>query len=145
MVLFISCEKNYTYEKVQGIDDYSWDQGNKLAFTVEIEDTSATYNMYLIVRHTADYQFTNLYVNLHTFYPSGKKGSLLKSIELGDNTKLSWLGECMNDICDRQEEIVEGIKFQEKGEYKFLVEQIMRTNPLDDVMGVGLKIVKQPE
>ena len=142
VICLTACERNQVFEKNTGIKGHEWSHTDKIPFTVEIQDTAATYDLYVNVRHSTSYNFTNLYLNIHTFYPSGKKGTLTKRVELGSNDELKWLGECLNDICYRQAEIIKGMKFPERGEYKFLVEQIMRTDPLPDIMSVGLRVEK---
>lgn len=142
VLLLGACEPNRTFEQNSSISEAQWQQSEPVELSLEISDTVSTYNLYLSVRHTTDYPFSNLWLNLTTTYPSGNSGTLRKQIYLGNNEAMTWNGECIRDICLAQIPIVEGHHFSELGEYQFTIEHIMRTNPLPEILDVGLRIEK---
>ena len=139
------CDQNYVFEKNVALKERQWEHNEPIQFTVEIDDTTAVYDLALNVRHTDAYPYTNLWVEITTEYPSGQTGTREEQVILGNNTRQVWLGDCMGDICDRQGKIVEGVRFSEEGEYKFTVQHIMRTDPLDHVMAVGMRLEKHAQ
>lgn len=141
--LMIGCDKNRVYEKNVGVKEYKWDNSVTFHFDVEIDDTISLYNLFLNIRHTNNYPFTNLWVNLKTTFPSGRSGDTKQQLVLGDNKRGKWNGDCMNDICDAQLVIWEMSSFPEYGEYRFEVSHLMRTNPLPSIMDVGLRLEKE--
>ena len=55
-----------------------------------------------------------------------------------------WLGKGMDDIFEHRILIQERTRFRRSGEYRFTFEQIMREDPLQNVMNIGLRIEKTP-
>ena len=53
------------------------------------------------------------------------------------------LSDCAGDYCDLESLIEENFKFEEKGQYKFTIEHIMATDPIPNVMAIGLIIDKK--
>lgn len=143
--LLLACEPNKTFERNISIPEAKWAHSNPLDISVTIPDTAVNYDLYLTIRHTTDYPFENLWLNITTTYPSGNSGTLRKQIYLGDNEEGHWNGECIRDICLAQIPIVEGHHFSETGEYHFEIEHIMRTDPLPEILDVGLRIEKEAD
>ena len=141
--LLAACEPNRTFERNISIPSGEWQRANPVELSISISDTTAAYSMYLTVRHTTSYPFSNLWLNIKTTYPSGNSGTLREQVYLGDNQEMRWKGDCIRDICLVQIPVVEGHRFSEEGEYHFTIEHIMRTNPLPDILDIGLRIEKQ--
>ena len=67
--------------------------------------------------------------------------------QLGTDAE-GWLGTGMDDIYEHRIKLVDefvenGVSFRKPGEYIFTIEQIMREDPLQHVLNVGLRIEKQ--
>lgn len=58
--LFVSCDSNTIIDENVSIPKKAWDHTNKPTFKVHITDISKKYNMWLNVRHTANYPYANL-------------------------------------------------------------------------------------
>jgi len=142
-VLCSSCLKNKVYEENYPIEGMQWMRNDTLAFEVEIDDTVSTYNLLINVRHRTDYAFSNLWIDLTTIFPSDTSGHIQVQLKLGDNKEGRWRGDCMTDICDAQISIIEGLRLHETGLYRFLLHHSMRSNPLDGIMSIGLRLEKQ--
>ncbi len=142
-VLCTSCLKNKVYEKNYSIENMQWLRNDTLSFEVEVTDTISSYNLLINVRHRTDYAFSNLWIDLTTIFPSDTSGNLQVQLKLGDNEEGRWRGDCMTDICDAQISIIEGLRLHEKGKYRFLLHHNMRSNPLDGIMSIGLRLEKQ--
>lgn len=143
IILFTSCEPNRTFEKNISIIGHEWDYYQKPRFEIDIRDTSKPFDIYLNIRHTEKYPFSNLWIELHTLFPSGKTNTTKHQVELGDNSEMKWNSECLKDICNAQIQIITGHRFSESGTYRFTISHIMRTNPLPEIMDIGLKIEKE--
>lgn len=73
IIALTACDKNRIYDKFTEIPQAQWEYSQKMPFEVEIADTLARYNVYVNVRHNDDYPYSNLWVMLYTYLPSGKK------------------------------------------------------------------------
>jgi gliding motility-associated lipoprotein GldH len=141
LLLLFSCDQNRVFEKNVEIPGNIWSYDFKVPFEVEITDTSASYNVYVNIRHTEIYPFNNLWVIVHTELPSGEKKEKRVELVLSDN-RGEFFGEGMGDIWDYQALIQENAIFPQRGKYKFELEQNMRKNALPFIMSMGMRIEK---
>ena len=64
------------------------------------------------------------------------------NLQLANNEK-GWLASGMDDIFEHRIRITQvPFRFQKAGEYQFRLQQIMREDPLQHVLNVGLRIEK---
>ena len=150
----LSCTQIDLYEKVVPVPAHQWRSPFKPQFTFQIKDTTVPYQLYLLLRHNNKYRYNNIWVNL---WAKGPDDTLQKlALELPLASKEGWLGTGMDDIFEHRIRVGEeagrfsffqpggdGFHFTKPGEYTFMVEQIMREDPLPDVMNVGLRLEKK--
>jgi gliding motility-associated lipoprotein GldH len=137
--LFIACQQNLSYEKYISIDRESWNSAQKLFFPVEIKDTSVLYNIYINVRNTNDYPFSNLWLNIGTKFPDNQSFEKRINLTLADSSG-KWLGQPQGDLNDEKILIQQNAFFQKPGTYTFSLEQIMRQDPLPGILAIGLRV-----
>ena len=66
-------------------------------------------------------------------------------LPLATNEK-GWLATGMDDIYEHRIPLtspLDNLIFKKQGNYKFIVEQIMREDPLENVLSVGLRVEKK--
>lgn len=140
-----SCNTIDIYEKTVVVPGHKWSFDYKPEFSFTIKDTAVPYNVFFVIRHTEKYNFNNLFVNLITKQP-GVDSAAKQQLELtlATNEK-GWLGTGMNDIYEQRIGLSppKGTYFPKPGTYRFSLEQIMREQPLEYVMNVGLRIEKK--
>ncbi|MCC7401012.1 MAG: gliding motility lipoprotein GldH [Chitinophagaceae bacterium] len=136
-----SCTTIDLYEKDVAIPGHEWKSSYKPVFDFIIKDTTVPYQFFLVLRHTEKYNYTNIYVNLYIKAPgSDSITKIQRSLMLADNN--GWMGSGMDDIYEHR--IPLGAPQPLKaGSYQFTVEQIMREDPLEHVLNVGLRIEKK--
>ena len=139
--LLSSCDRNRVFEKNIDIPDYAWDVKSKPSFEVDIDDTVSLHNLYVNIRQASHYQYANLYMFITIKFPNGKLAKDTLECVLSDETG-HWKGEGMGDIWDNQILWKPNIKFPITGKYTFEFEQAMRTEQLNFVMDVGLRVEK---
>lgn len=140
-----SCNTIDLYEKTASVPGHKWTSAYKPEFTFTIKDTTVPYNVFFVIRHTEKYNYNNLFINLWAKQPGAD--SLVKQqleIVLATNDK-GWLGTAMDDIYEQRIRLSpsEGSYFPKSGSYTFSLEQIMREQPLEHIMNVGLRIEKK--
>ncbi|HVF81590.1 MAG TPA: gliding motility lipoprotein GldH [Flavisolibacter sp.] len=141
-----SCTTIDLYEKVEAIPKHQWQSTYKPQFTFTIKDTTAPYQLYLIVRHANKYRYNNIWVNLYAKNPVDSVQKF--SLELPLAGKEGWLGSGMDDLFEHRIAFTldpQRFRFSSPGSYTFSLEQIMRDDPLTDVMNVGLRIEKKTQ
>ena len=123
-----------------GIDNHNWSYANRVKYDVKIDDETIPYNLYINLRVTADYKYSNIFVLVHRSGPK-LKGLTRYEVKLA-NPDGEWLGEGSGNLYSYQVPLWQNFKFPAKGTYHFEIEQNMRDNPLHEVSDVGLRVEK---
>ena len=137
-----SCTTIDLYEKSVTVPKHAWENSFRPSFDFTIKDTTVPYQLFLVLRHNEKYNYNNIYVNVYVKGP-GKDSvqKIQQDLVLATNEK-GWLASGMDDIYDHR--IPLGPEQSLKaGNYQFTIEQIMRENPLKNVLNVGIHIEKK--
>ena len=134
-----SCDPDRVYEKNIKIPDGIWDKDHKVSFEVFIDDTTSAHNLYVNVRNTSLYPFSNLYLFIETKAPSGHTIRDTFEVILADN-RGKWLGSGLGDIWDLQQMYKKNVRFAQRGNYSFQYQQAMRMDKLPFILDTGLRI-----
>jgi len=142
LLVFISCRHIDLYERSVSIRGHAWQNSDQPRFTFQIRDTLSRYQVYLVLRHTEKYNYTNIYVNLYVQAPGKNSFEKIPVPSLALANSDGWLGSGMDDIYEHRIPLGEPQTLQ-AGTYIFKVEQIMREDPLQHVLNVGLRLEKK--
>lgn len=134
---FTSCDnKNYIINESQPVEAGAWTYADTKTYDFTISDTSKVYNIYLSLSHADTYAYQNLYLKLHTIFPSGKTLEQAISFELADKYG-KWYGDC-GSTCELQVDLQKGAYFNEIGKHTIMLEQFMRKDPIEGINGLAL-------
>jgi len=138
-----SCQTVDLYERIVNIPRQEWRSNLKPQFNFIIKDTQTRYDIYVLIRHNEKYEFNNIWISL-TYQLKGEQ-PVTNQYELPLANNEGWLGTGMDDLYEHRIRITpdEGITLK-GGEYSFTIGQIMRKDPLENVLNVGLRIEKKP-
>ena len=140
-----SCAKIDLFEKQQSLPAQQWFYNDVPGFTFNIADTTATYSIYVVLRHSDQYQYNNLWIRLGSKAPGDSIRFQNINLKLATDAK-GWDGSAMDDIYEVRKLISPGpVHFKIAGDYFFSIAQIMRENPLRHIFSVGLRIEKMHE
>jgi gliding motility-associated lipoprotein GldH len=140
-----ACETIDVFEKNITIPNHEWSNSYKPEIEFEITDTTSLYNIYVVIRHTDAYRYKNIYMNIYTQVPGDTLLKQRLDLQLATDDK-GWLGSGMDDIFEHRIRITkEPQQLSKSGIYKFRLEQIMREEPLQHVMNVGIRVEKVKE
>jgi len=137
----VACGKNKVFEKFEKFDDNEWPMNKTVKFDLQIDDTAALYNVYVPVRHTDNYPYDALLINLSYDAPNGEshtKNFKLKFRDAGGK----FMGDVAGDIWDEKTLVMGKTKFNSIGIYKFEITDDMPKTPTPCVMEVGLTVEK---
>jgi gliding motility-associated lipoprotein GldH len=141
-IFFVSCTQIDSFEQDATIPKYEWHYDYTPSFDFTITDTAAQYNLYIVLRHTDAYRYNNICLNVGTQWQADTVAYQRFDLALGSDAS-GWEGTGMDDIWEVRKSITEGpFKFKRPGNYKFIVAQQMRENPLNDMMSVGIRVEK---
>jgi len=137
-----SCIRIDLFERDAAIPGQGWFYANTPSFTFDITDTTARYNVYIVVRHTDAYEYNNIWLRLGTTSPGDPVTYQNLKLTLATDAG-GWEGSGTDDIYEVRKNITPGpVPFRRPGRYVFTVAQIMRENPLLHILDVGLRIEK---
>lgn len=141
LFVFFSCD-NTVYESHNSFEEKSWNSDSVITFNYNISDTLNPHEMSVLVRHTVDYEYQNLFLFL--------SGELNDTIELELADKIGkWKGSGLSDIREFEYLFAKNKVFSKKGNHSINIEQAMRFGAkekiqnLEHVSDIGLIIRKQ--
>lgn len=130
------------FEKNVSIPGHEWNSSFKPEIDFEIIDTTSLYNIYVVLRHTDSYRYNNIWMNIYTRIPGDTTHKQRLDLKLATDDK-GWLGSGMDDIYEHRILITRSPqRLTKSGIYKFRLENIMREDPLQYVMNVGVRVEK---
>jgi gliding motility-associated lipoprotein GldH len=142
LLLSAGCtDKKAIIDQNKEVANHNWTYLNKLRYDVKIDDEKIAYNLYMNLRVTADYKYSNLFVLITQTGPDKKAEVKRYELKLA-NKDGEWLGEGAGNLYSFQLPFRTNFKFPAKGIYPFYIEQNMRDNPLREVSDVGLRVEK---
>lgn len=141
IVLFlVGCGPNIVFEQTYEVEE-GWSYEEVMNFDIEVTDTVKQYDLQFLLRHRADFGYQNLYVNITTTYPSGKKVKDQLSLQLA-NKMGEFLGKCSGDYCTVTVILQERFRFQELGSHVINIAQHSRKETLEGINSGELRLVE---
>ena len=142
VIFFFSCKQLDLFEKNNPIPNHSWSSRYSSNAQFLITDTNAVYNIFIILRHTDAYKYNNIWLNIGIKVPKDTMQFKKINLVLGDDSK-GWDGTGMGDIWYVKRRINnQPYKFKKSGVYEFSIFNIMRDDPLLEIMSVGISVEK---
>jgi gliding motility-associated lipoprotein GldH len=145
-LLLASCQSDVVYNNSKPIEGGLWAAKDRISNSFEVDDTLSSHNFFINLRNTTNFQYSNVFLFVHTTFPNGKKSVDTVECVLTDRAG-RWLGSGNGFIKDNSvitNKILYNYqkKFPIKGTYKIELEQAMREDPLPEIIDVGIRIEK---
>ncbi len=130
---FVACNDATIAGDTHSFNENSWDVNEKVSFELPALDSLKQYTIFLNVRNTNDYPFSNLFLIASLQYPNGKTvvDTLEYRMAAPDG---SWLGTGLGSIKESKLYYKENFGFAENGNYTLNITHAVRNN--GDVQGV---------
>ena len=142
VVGFVSCQNENKKEVYHSFNNNTWNTDSIVSFELENIDTTSSHDLYLMVRHTTNFKFQNLF--LFTNFENQQD-----TLELFLSEKSGrWLGKGFGEIKELKIRIKENVNFKENQDQMFSVEQAMRYEDLEkiinltEIVSVGIGLYK---
>jgi len=144
IVMFISCDSSIVFEEYKSFENQKWNTDSVAFFNYANSDTTSKNTIKIMLRHTVEYEFQNLFLFIET--------DVMDTVELIlANKEGMWLGSGIGDVREFEFDYQNAKLFSKKGSYTFKIEQAMRygvaekIQVLNNVLAVGISIEKQNE
>lgn len=139
-----SCTDNIMFVENQNMENNTWRSDDIKTFKIDVTDTISRLNIFVNLRTTVDYPYSNIYVFLYSEFPDGTidKDTLEFLLAEPDG---KWLGENSGTIVEFKGLIASGGRFSVAGEYIFKLQHAMREEELSAIIDIGLQVEKIEE
>lgn len=142
ILLALSCNQAGNFEKSVQIKNHEWSNTYIPEIEFKAVDTLSSQNVYIVLRHTHSYAYSNLWLNISTLQPGDsvyQKDRFELILQQPDG---QWIGKGLNDVWEIRYPLFSNIRFTKKGIYRIRVQQAMRDEPLLHIMNIGIRIEK---
>lgn len=137
-LLCSACHERVVYTTFHSLPLEGWHQDSTLTYTAEMTDSTAQYDMLIVVRHNEEYPYQNLWLFVDEYV--GNTLMYQDTIEalLADDYG-RWLGTGISRyelplLYDEQR------RFEPTGEHSFVIRQGMRSEWLKGIQDIGVVI-----
>jgi gliding motility-associated lipoprotein GldH len=139
VVLGLSCDRQMVFEQFTAIQGGTWKRNDVLHFNVNITDTATAHNVFLSVRNTAQYEYSNLYLFVTAHSPNGSIVRDTVEVVLADDHG-KWFGKGPASVYTLYHPYRQNVRFPLRGIYQFDIEQAMWISDLKHISHVGLRV-----
>lgn len=136
--LLSGCDSDNIADSNQTMPSRNWSYANKVKVIIDIIDSDKAYNIYLKLRHTSDYRYSNIFVLLNV-KSAQKKRSRRYEFKLAQADG-QWTGAGSGNLYSYTFPLLTNFKFPAPGKYELELEQNMRDNPLKEISDAGIKV-----
>lgn len=126
LFIIISCETNTTFSTNKSVSEV-WNKEEVIEFDLPQLDSLKTYNLFVNLRNTNDYQYNNIFLIVAMKFPHGKivTDTLEYKMAKPDG---SWLGNGIGSIKENKLWYKESVSFKEEGTYIVSINHAVRNN-----------------
>jgi gliding motility-associated lipoprotein GldH len=139
-LILAGCLNEPLYEKNIPINSYLWNHQQAPEFKVYIANTNQRLDLFLNLRHTAQYKYSNLSLIVEEVNPKNQEKRYHLEFQL-TTPDGRWKGLGTGNILSHQVQFLNDHHFADTGEYTFRIKQNMRINPLPEIVDIGIKVV----
>lgn len=147
MLGFTSCDSGRVFDAYRTIPN-SWHKDSVISFNIIPPDTTKQYNLFVNIRNTSDFKYSNLFLVVEMNFPNGRV--IKDTLEyLMAKPSGEYLGTGFSDIKENKLFYKEGFIFEERGDYKVIIQHAMREigsvkgiENLEGITDVGFRIEK---
>jgi len=151
-ILFLgltSCDSNRVFDAYKSVPD-QWHKDSVISFKIVPPDSLKPYNLFVNIRNTSAYKFSNLFLIVEMNFPHGK--SVKDTLEyMMAKPNGEFLGKGFSDVKENKLWYKEGVVFSENGDYEVKIQHAMRENGkikgvehLDGITDIGFRIEQTP-
>ena len=135
-ISIIACDKNRVFDTYVTLETEGWGKEDLVSFQFDMMDSLGNYDLFIQVRNTNEFEYSNLYLITELQYPSGFHVVDTLEYKMTDSYG-RWLGAGFTDIKENKLFYKENFIFLETGTYGVNIQQAMRKrNELDGVQNL---------
>lgn len=142
MLSLSACVQTGVFEKTITFPKHEWSSKEKQVVRFTISDTSSNYRLFFVIRHTNAYRYNNIWIKLGSKGPADSSFQF-QQFDIPLATNNHWNGTGMDDIFEQRILLSQrSIHVQKAGTYEFILQHIMREDPLGEILNAGIRLEK---
>jgi gliding motility-associated lipoprotein GldH len=148
LMSFCSCDPDRVYDSYQSTPSF-WGKDALVEFDVPVPDTLHDYNLFINIRNTGAYPFSNLFLITEMEFPNHSKVTDTLEYEMTEPDG-SWKGSGFSDVKENKLWYKEQVRFPVLGACKVRIGHAMRKNgsaygidQLQGITDVGFRVEKR--
>ena len=145
-----SCDSNRIFDEYKTVPN-QWHKDSIIEFEITPPDSTNAYNLFVNLRNTSEYKYSNLFLIVEMNFPNGKKVKDTLEYQMAKPSG-EFLGTGFSDVKENKLWYKEGVVFNESGNYLVSIQHAMRANGqvdgvenLEGITDVGFRIEKLQE
>lgn len=141
-LIITACDDSRVYEKNYDFHERYWLITEKPSFDFTIQDTTQRLNLFCNIRNSVLYPYSRIFISYTLQDSTGHelKKTMINSLLFDEKTGEPYGNSGLGDIYDQQLELLKNFQFIKPGTYSVTFEQFMRTDTLQGVLAVGLRV-----
>ena len=141
LLLLNCCDNSRLYEKNYDFPERYWLINDKPSFEFTVSN-GQPYNLYCNLRNSLTYPYSRIFVTYTLKNSTGSelKKEMINSFLFDEKTGKPLGSSGLGDIYDQQLLLLKDYTFSESGTYTLHFEQFMRTDTLQGVLAIGLRV-----
>lgn len=144
-IVIVSCDSKRIYDDYKSVSD-EWNKDSIISFKLHPPDSINPYNLFVNLRNTNKYKYSNIFLIVEMVFPHGKTLKDTLEYRMADPSgKL--LGTGLMDVKENKLWYKEAVVFNESGEYTVKIQHAMRENGkvngvvfLEGITDIGFRI-----
>jgi len=140
-----ACDSNRIFDEYQSVPN-QWHKDSILEFYVTPPDSLKPYNLFVNLRNTSEYKYSNLFLIVEMNFPNGKRVTDTLEYEM-TKPNGEFLGTGFSDVKENKLWYKESVVFSETGDYLVKIQHAMRENGtiegvenLEGITDIGFRI-----
>lgn len=141
ILCWLGCGPTPFYEESHRVEPEGWSDSKAFLYEMHIADTTAKYDLHLIVDHLTSYSHENIYLQIKTSFPDRPSKTEQLNINFAEKSG-QWVGKCSGEYCQLKVYLLEQFKFPSIGEYSFEIKQYTRDASLEGINELTMALYK---
>lgn len=142
MWLLAGCSPGTIFQQSEALPADGWHMDQAVSFEVEITDTLNLHELYLEVRNTTSYAYSNLYLFMDIAFPGEQLLRDTIECRLAERSG-RWTGRGSGRIRANEFLFRDDVWFPDSGTYIFTLRQGMREETLEGITDIGIRIERK--
>lgn len=140
----VACDENRIYDTNQDLAGNQWLVTEKPEFEFTISDPAVNYSIYCNIRNAVSYPYARLFVNYELMDSAGNglQKNLVSAFLFDQKSGKPFGDSGLGDLYDQRIPLLENYSFKAPGKYKIRLAQYMRTDTLQGIVAVGVRVQK---